>query len=73
MKRNNISSFTELESFYIYKLLNITKKLNTKAVVWQEVFDNNVPLNNDTIVHVWKNEQDLDRVRNLKKKKKQIE
>ncbi|XKL60387.1 hypothetical protein PGB90_001403 [Kerria lacca] len=62
MKRNNISSFTELESFYIYKLLNITKKLNTKAVVWQEVFDNNVPLNNDTIVHVWKNEQDLDRV-----------
>lgn len=54
MRTNRISSYPQLEAYYIYKLLNITNRLNAKAIVWQEVFDNNVPLRNDTIVQVWK-------------------
>ncbi len=54
MERNNIPTGAKLEAYYIYKLLNITQKLNIKTMVWQEVFDNNVPVDKDTIVHVWK-------------------
>lgn len=64
MRQNKISSFTGLESYYIYKLLNITNKLDAKSIVWQEVYDNNVPLRKDTIVHVWKGDHfnELDRI-----------
>lgn len=54
MRRARIPNYEQLEGYYIYKLLNISAKLNAKALVWQEVFDNGVPLRNDTIVHVWK-------------------
>lgn len=64
MRDKRISSYTQLEAYYIYKLLNITNRLNAKAIVWQEVFDNNVPLRNDTIVQIWKGDyyNELDKV-----------
>ncbi|XP_049624745.1 beta-hexosaminidase subunit beta-like [Suncus etruscus] len=57
MKRNGLNrDLRKLESFYIEKLLNIVAKLNKKAIVWQEVFDDEVKLNQDTIVQIWKAE-----------------
>ncbi|MBN3307850.1 HEXA hexosaminidase, partial [Amia calva] len=38
----------------IKPLVNITMTLKKNAVVWQEVFDNNVQVPKDTVVHVWK-------------------
>lgn len=70
MKRVRIPNYKQLEAYYIYKLLNISAKLNAKAVVWQEVFDNGVPLSNDTIVHIWKQDNylfELDRVSNFQR------
>lgn len=53
MRYHNITSFQELESYYIQRVLAITRNLNTKPVVWQEVFDNGVRLTDDAVVHVW--------------------
>ncbi|CAJ1070351.1 beta-hexosaminidase subunit beta isoform X1 [Xyrichtys novacula] len=49
--------FTKLESFYIQKLLNIVTSTKKGYMIWQEVFDNGVKLKPDTIIHVWKGNQ----------------
>ncbi|KAM9062211.1 beta-hexosaminidase subunit alpha [Sarcophilus harrisii] len=54
MKKRGFDRFEKLESFYIQKLLNIVSSYRKGYMVWQEVFDNNVKLNPDTVVHVWK-------------------
>jgi hexosaminidase len=44
MKQKNLTDYHQLESYYSERLLNIVKKLNKKATVWQDVYDNNVPV-----------------------------
>ncbi|XP_044302386.1 beta-hexosaminidase subunit beta isoform X2 [Varanus komodoensis] len=46
-------SYAKLESYYIEKILDTVSSLNKKSIVWQEVFDNAVKLQPDTIVEVW--------------------
>ncbi|XP_050587198.1 beta-hexosaminidase subunit beta-like [Bombus affinis] len=53
MKSHNMSSYTQLESEYIGKLLHITNSLQANTIVWQEVFENGVVMPNSTVVHVW--------------------
>uniref|UniRef100_A0A1B6CMM3 Beta-hexosaminidase n=1 Tax=Clastoptera arizonana TaxID=38151 RepID=A0A1B6CMM3_9HEMI len=53
MKDNNISTYEELESMYIQKVLNYVTNMNANSIVWQEVFQNNVTIQNDTVVHIW--------------------
>ncbi|XP_037571896.1 beta-hexosaminidase subunit alpha-like [Dermacentor silvarum] len=55
MRRMGLSSrFDKLEEHYIQRLLEIIQTLRKSYVVWQEVFDNNVTIAPDTVVHVWK-------------------
>ncbi|XP_070497021.1 beta-hexosaminidase subunit beta-like [Chironomus tepperi] len=53
MKEYNITSFVQLEEFYIQKLIDKVATLNAIPIVWQEVFTNGVRLPKGTIVHVW--------------------
>lgn len=55
MKAMNMTNdFRELENFFLQRLLNIVHNLDVNAIVWQEVFENNVKLPKSTIIHVWK-------------------
>lgn len=49
-------NYRALEGVFIQKLLNILRSISTKNqfIMWQEVFDNQVNISNDTIIHVWK-------------------
>ncbi|OCT98647.1 hypothetical protein XELAEV_18010883mg [Xenopus laevis] len=50
------TDYCKLESYYIQQILGIVSSLKKGYMVWQEVFDNNVKINPDTIVEVWKEE-----------------
>nr|XP_033775448.1 beta-hexosaminidase subunit alpha isoform X2 [Geotrypetes seraphini]XP_033775449.1 beta-hexosaminidase subunit alpha isoform X2 [Geotrypetes seraphini] len=49
--------YTKLESFYIKKLMDIISWCGKGYLVWQEVFDNQVEMRNDTVVHIWKGDE----------------
>lgn len=57
MKTFNLTSFAALEEFYIQKLIDKVTSLDTKSIVWQEVYTNGVELPNGTVVHVWTGNQ----------------
>ncbi|XP_061656143.1 beta-hexosaminidase subunit beta isoform X1 [Phyllopteryx taeniolatus] len=50
-------NYSELESLYIQRLLDIVASTKKGCVIWQEVFDNGVKLKADTLIHVWKGTQ----------------
>lgn len=52
-KHNMARNIGKLETYYIQKIVDIVSRLNKSYIVWQEVFDNNVTLKSDTVVHVW--------------------
>ncbi|VVC33523.1 Hypothetical protein CINCED_3A023777 [Cinara cedri] len=56
MQNNNISNITELESYYFKNIFNITRTLETVPIVWEEVFDENIRLDPNVVVQIWKND-----------------
>jgi hexosaminidase len=55
MEAQNITGdFKKLEEIYIQRIIEIASNLSANSVVWQEVFDNEVIMPQDTIVQIWK-------------------
>jgi len=61
MEAQNITGdFKKLEEIYIQRVIEIASNLSANSVVWQEVFDNGVIMPQDTVVHVWKDNMELE-------------
>lgn len=54
MWRNNIKNVTELEDYYFRNIFNITRNLKAIPIVWEELFNENINLDPNTVVQVWK-------------------
>ncbi|RZC35144.1 beta-hexosaminidase subunit alpha-like [Asbolus verrucosus] len=56
MKKNDIKTYSQLEDFYVQKVLDLLHNLNSKHLVWEEVFVNGVNIPNSTVVHIWRDD-----------------
>lgn len=54
MAANNVSTYEDLEGYYVQRVLDMVHALGKSYVAWQEVFDNGLQLQHDTVVAVWK-------------------
>lgn len=53
MKANHNDTYEELEQYYAERLTSIVDKLQRNYIVWQDIFDNGVKLNSNTIINIW--------------------
>ncbi|XP_050538784.1 beta-hexosaminidase subunit beta-like [Daktulosphaira vitifoliae] len=53
MEDHNMSSILDLENYYFQNVFEITNTLNFKSIVWDELFNNKVQLDQNSIVQVW--------------------
>jgi len=51
---DSVKNGTTLHTYYLQRLVEIVAKLNKKYIVWQDVFDDGVKMDKNTIVNVWK-------------------
>lgn len=54
MRQHNMSSSVELYEHFVTRLLRIVSGLGKKPIVWQEIFNFNLTITDETIVDVWK-------------------
>jgi hexosaminidase len=52
MSDNNISSYEQLANYFFQNVISLLDSLNSKYLVWEEVFLNGVTLPNNTTIHV---------------------
>ncbi|XP_050423031.1 beta-hexosaminidase subunit beta-like [Adelges cooleyi] len=53
MKNNSIHDILELENYFFQKIFKITNTLKAKTIVWDELFDDKIKLDRNTVVQVW--------------------
>lgn len=53
MKKENLTDYAKLEEIWIQRVLNITENNKFDYIVWEEVFNNGININKNTVVEVW--------------------
>jgi hexosaminidase len=53
MKRENLTTYPDVEQYYVRKTLDNVRQLGTKYIIWQDPINNGVKPAPDTIVGVW--------------------
>jgi len=59
MRKMNFSEYHQLEAYYSNRILEITKNLGKKSMVWQDVYDNGVRPEKSTVIQIWKDTSTL--------------
>lgn len=54
MLKNNMSTVKQLQNYYFKNLFNITRDIKAVPIVWEEVFDENIDLDPNIVIQVWK-------------------
>ncbi|RWS08663.1 beta-hexosaminidase subunit alpha-like protein [Dinothrombium tinctorium] len=54
MKVNKMQNTSQLEQYYVGRMLQIMKNIGYKYMIWQDPIDNGVQAADDTIVQIWK-------------------
>lgn len=54
MSDSNMTEMYQLEDYYTRRLIKLTSDLGYNYISWQDPIDNGVNMDNDTLVHVWK-------------------
>jgi len=67
MKEEGLKSFSDLETLFEQRLLDMLKAQNTSYIVWQEIFDNGAKIAPDTVIDVWKGGNWQDEMANVSK------
>lgn len=51
MEKQGYTQINQVEEYYMARVLSMTQDIGYKSIVWQDVWDNNVPvwINNDFI------------------------
>jgi hexosaminidase len=52
MSENNMSSYGQLGNYFFQNVIRLLDSLNSKFLVWEEVFRNGVTLPNNAVIHV---------------------
>jgi hexosaminidase len=52
MSENNMSSYGQLGNYFFQNVIRLLDSLNSKFLVWEEVFLNGVTLPNNAVIHV---------------------
>lgn len=60
MSLNNIDSYEQLEQYYLDRMFKLAASFQWKPIIWQDAYDKDLLLTNDTIVQVWKDKNLLD-------------
>mgnify|MGYP000410891082 CR=1 FL=1 len=53
MKEHNLTDYAKLEEIWITQIINITETNSFDYIVWEEVFNNGININKNTVVEVW--------------------
>jgi len=62
MQQNGIATYLELENYFVGKTQVIAKQSSKTLINWQELFNDGISLQPNTIVQVWKDHETLDAV-----------
>jgi len=54
MKNHSYTDYSAVEQYYETRILQILNQLNHDYIVWQEIFDNGLKVNPNTVIDVWK-------------------
>ncbi|ELT93601.1 hypothetical protein CAPTEDRAFT_180694 [Capitella teleta] len=54
MEEMEFGDYAEVEQYYSNRLINITEELGSKYIIWQDPIDNNVTVDMNTLVTIWK-------------------
>lgn len=46
MRQRNYTEINKVEEYFMEKVLKISRDIGYKSIVWQDVWDNNVPVSN---------------------------